>query len=374
MLTGKIPTATSRLKFVGQLALLALIVAMAPNSLAQSPPDELPHENLTTLRTADGKTVPITCVRQWEQRKEQIRAAVQQVMGPLPQPKQAVPLAVQTLEETRADHYTRRKVAYHTDSPTTRVRAWLFIPDHQPNARLPAVLCLHQTTPVGKDEPAGVAGQRHFKYAQELAERGFVTLAPDYPSFGEYPYDFDKDDYQSGSMKAIYDNIRAVDLLESLPEVDGERIGCIGHSLGGHNSIFTAFFEPRIKAVVSSCGFTQFSHYKGGDLTGWTSARYMPRIASEYGKNPKRMPFDFTELVASLAPRAFLAVAPLKDDNFDVEGVRPIIAAAKPIYRLYHSEGALAVEHPDIAHDFPPEMRKKAYEFLEQHLKAPQQP
>lgn len=362
-------TADDRRGF-GRFLWTVLLSGLASNAHAQSARDKLPHENLTILTAAGGQSEPITSVAQWERRKQQVRDAVQLVMGPLPMPSEKTPLDVQSLEETRVGNAVRRKVAYYTDSPTARVRAWLFLPDHEPSAKLPAALCLHQTTNVGKDEPAGVAGQRHFEYARELAERGFVTLAPDYPSFGEYPYDFNKDDYQSGSMKAIYDNIRAIDLLESLPEVDPQRIGCIGHSLGGHNSIFTAFFEPRIKAVVSSCGFTQFSHYMGGDLTGWTSARYMPRIASAYGKKPEQMPFDFTELVAGLAPRAFLAVAPLKDDNFDVEGVRRIIKGAEPIYRLYHAEDSLAAEYPDTGHDFPPASRQRAYEFLEKHLGA----
>jgi hypothetical protein len=146
------------------------------------------------------------------------------------------------------------------------------------------------------------------------------------------------------------------------------RIGCIGHSLGGHNAIFTAFFDGRIKAVVSSCGFTQFAKYKGGDLAGWTSQRYMPRIAEKYGNSPARVPFDFTELIAALAPRAFLAVAPVKDDNFDVEGVRNIMSAAGPIYALYGQRDNLQADYPNVGHDFPNDSRRKAYEFLDKHL------
>jgi cephalosporin-C deacetylase-like acetyl esterase len=51
---------------------------------------------------------------------------------------------------------------------------------------------------------------------------------------------------------------QALDVLEALPEVAVERIGVIGHSLGGHSGMFTAVFEPHIKAIVSSCGFTTF--------------------------------------------------------------------------------------------------------------------
>jgi pimeloyl-ACP methyl ester carboxylesterase len=209
-------------------------------------------------------------------------------------------------------------------------------------------------------------------YARELAERGFVTLAPDYPSLGEHEHDFDADEYASGSMKAIYDNIRAVDLLQTLPEVDGERIGCIGHSLGGHNGLFTAVFDERIKAVVTCCGFTRFGKYMGGDLTGWSGPRYMPLIKRRYGLSPDRMPFDFTEVIAALAPRAVFIVAPLHDDNFEVEGVRDVVAAARPVYELLGHSKALEVVYPDCGHDFPDAARREAYRFLETALRARQ--
>ena len=138
-------------------------------------------------------------------------------MGPLPRPAVPVPLDVQTLNETRLGPIVRRKIAYHTDSPTRRVAAYLFLPA-KPDGKVPAILCLHQTTKIGKDEPAGLGPNVDLQYALQLARRGYVTLAPDYPSFGEYAETFDpKEGYASGTMRAIYDNIRAIDLLQSLP-------------------------------------------------------------------------------------------------------------------------------------------------------------
>ncbi len=209
-------------------------------------------------------------------------------------------------------------------------------------------------------------------YAHELANRGYVCLAPDYPSFGDYKYDFRQGENRlaSGTMKAIWNNIRGVDLLESLPEVDGERIGCIGHSLGGHNTIFTGVFDQRIKALVSSCGFTAFHDYYGGKLAGWTSDRYMPRIRDEYGNDPDRVPFDFHELVAALAPRAFFANAPQLDSNFDVDGVKKVVRAAGEVYELLGAESRLQAVYPDSAHDFPDEQRRQAYQWLDRQLKG----
>ena len=83
-------------------------------------------------------------------------------------------------------------------------------------AKLPAMLCLHQTVKIGKGEPAGVGGAREPAYALELAERGYVTLAPDYPNFGDYKIDLYAKGYASATMKGIWNHMRAVDLLQSL--------------------------------------------------------------------------------------------------------------------------------------------------------------
>src|SRR6185369_1322999 len=78
----------------------------------------------------------------------------------------------------------RRKITYQTE-PGDRVAAYLFLPPAD-GKKLPAVLCLHQTTKLGKAEPAGLGGLKNLHYALELAERGYITLAPDYPGYGDY--------------------------------------------------------------------------------------------------------------------------------------------------------------------------------------------
>lgn len=353
------------------IVLFACTVLLMGNGLtvaADPVPAYSEHLDLLYYLDADGKRHPIKTTDDWETRRRHVRHHMQTVMGPLPRPEQPVPLNVRVVETERIGGITRKKIVYHTDSPERTVRAYLLVPDLPPGEKRPAVLCLHSTQPLGGAEPAGFGDRTTRQYSLHLARRGYVTLAPDYPSFGEYQYDFDQDEYISGTMKAIYDNIRAVDLLQSLAEVDPERIGCLGHSLGGHNAMFTAVFEPRIKVVVSNCGFTRFHKYYGGNLKGWTSARYMPLIAERYGNDPDRVPFDFTEIVGALAPRPFLASAPLHDDNFEVSGVRDVIAAAKPIYELYGKPENLRANYPDCAHDFPEDVREVAYGFLDRHL------
>lgn len=322
------------------------------------------HTDLTYVERGE-KQHPIKSAADWEVRRGHVLANLQRVMGPLPSPLRRVPVDVKIVEEKRVGALVRRKITYQSD-PDDRVPAYLFVPADPPAKKLPAILCLHQTNAFGKDETAGLRGNPEHKYALDLAERGYITIVPDYPSFGEHRFDFKtKTTYASGSMKAIWDNIRALDVLETLPEVDRERIGVIGHSLGGHNGMFTAVFEPRIKVIVSSCGFTTF---RKDDLPSWTGPRYMPRIQTHFGNDAKKVPFDFQEIVAAFAPRPFLACAAEKDDDFDVSGVREVMKAAEGVYQLHGAEKDLSAYYPAGKHAFPADARKEAYEFLDRYL------
>jgi dienelactone hydrolase len=273
---------------------------------------------------------------------------------------------LEQLEEVAEERYLRRKIRFEAE-PGDWVPAWLLMPK-TPKRPLPAVMCLHQTVKIGKDEPAGLGGKPNLAYAKELASRGYVAMAPDYPNFGEYQIDVYAKGYQSATMKGIHNHRRAVDLLESMKDVDARRIGVCGHSLGGHNSLFLAAFEPRIQCAITSCGFTAFPKYYGGNLTGWSHKGYMPKIASVYGKDPKQMPFDFPEILAAIAPRAIYINAPKRDANFEVTGVEDCVRAATPVFQLHRRPQALAVEYPDAEHDFPPATRERAYTFLDRVL------
>ena len=322
---------------------------------------------LLKVMTTDGKSRAAKTAAEWEPRRRHILGALERAMGPFPNPAKRVALDVKVLEEVKLDGgLVRRKLSYASDA-TDRVSAYLFLPDVSSKMKLPAILCLQQTTAAGKSEPAGLAGDASLHYALHLARRGYVTFAPDYPSFADSKYDFAPPHGSvSGSMKAVWDNVRAVDFLEKLPEVDAARIGVIGHSLGGHNAMFTAVFEPRLRVSVSSCGFTTF---RKDDLPSWTGPRYMPRIKNEFANDAAKVPFDFPEIVAAFAPRPFLACAAEQDNDFDVSGVRDVMAAAKSVYELFGAAPKLEAFYPKAPHSFPAEARACADEFLDRHLK-----
>lgn len=328
----------------------------------------------------------ITTAEQWEPRRRSIVAAVEQVTGPVPGPAFHVPLDLKVIKEEDCGKYIRKTIAYNVD-PNDRVESYLLIPKGIKRP-VPAILALHGTNNFGKGSVVGLVEQtpsakRRF-YGHELAERGYVVLAPDYWYYGLYRgkyrivksewYDPHQQGYASATMKGVWNHMRAIDVLETVKEVDATRIGAIGHSLGGYNTLFLGLFDPRVKVMVSSAGYNSFvdyaaSKYGGGDLSNWGIDKHMRRIRTVYGNDPKKVPFDFPELLAALAPRPVFTNAPLRDNYFAHAGVVKCLKAAQPVYKLFGCEDPLPVQSPDAEHDFPDEQRKAAYEFLDRHLK-----
>jgi dienelactone hydrolase len=310
----------------------------------------------------------ISSIQQWEQSvRPEILRRMQEVMGPFPGPEKRGELDARVEEEVDCGPYIRRFLTYQSE-PGSRVPAYLLIPKTvlENQARAPAVLGLHQTHRLGQKVVVGLGDSPNDEYGVELVKRGFVCVAPAYPLLANYAPELKKLGYVSGTMKAIWDNVRAIDLLETLPYVQKGSFAAIGHSLGGHNSLFTATFDPRIKVVVTSCGFDSFRDYMDGKIGGWTSERYMPRLA-EYAAADR--PFDFQHVLAALAPKSIFVSAPIRDSNFKAASVDQVCAAARPIFELYGAESRLIVRHPDVEHSFPKEMREESYRLIEKVLK-----
>ncbi len=335
-------------------------------------PDQL--RPLLECLDSSGTTRPVTTPSDWGLRRSLIIAGFESAAGPLPARIQLPPTAPRvTASEDRNGHL--RQTIDITSGDGDRIPAYLYVPKNiRPGEKRPGIVALHPTHTIGKGVVDGQSERPNRAYARELADRGYVVIAPDYPSFGEYKdYDFKSDRYLSGTMKGIWNHMRCVDLLVARKDVDPGRIGAIGHSLGGHNALFLGVFDPRVKAVVSSCGWTPFHDYYGGNLKGWTSDRYMPRLRNVYGLDPDKAPFDFHELIAALAPRAFFSNSPLRDANFDFRGVEKAVPAARRVYELLGAPNNLRATYPDAEHDFPPTVRQEAYRFLDRFLRHAEQ-
>ncbi len=304
---------------------------------------------------------------EWASRRREILANMQLVMGSLPA-RSNLALDIVEFERFETPQFTRTYITFAGDD-NDRVPGYLLVPKGLIRPA-PAVLCLHQTTRIGKGEPAGIGPNPNLRYAAELSARGYITLAPDYPNFGDYFFNPYERGYASATMKGVRNHMRAVDVLQSTSQVDAGRIASIGHSLGGHNTLFGGAFDERLRVLVTSCGFNSFRKYYGGNLTGWSHKGYMPWIAEKFGKDPARMPFDFPDVLAALAPRPVFINAPLRDTNFEVSGVKDCVEFASRIYsKVFQAADRLVAVHPDAAHEFPSQIREQAYQFLDRWLK-----
>ena len=235
-----------------------LFLVLAGPVLAGAERVRLDRNDLLQYRDSQGKIRPVETAADWERRRAEIVQGMQEVMGEMPGEDRRVPLEPRVLEEVDRGTYVRRLITYQSE-PESRTPAYLCIPKDvlAGQRRAPAVLCLHGTNrEVGHQIVVRPELRRGRAYGAELAERGYVTLSPAYPHLANYWPNLGGLGYVSGTMKAIWDNSRGLDLLASLPYVDDSKgFASIGHSLGGHNSIYTAVLDQRIRAVVSSCGF-----------------------------------------------------------------------------------------------------------------------
>ena len=351
------------------------IVAAATNPAVALAWARLPRTNLLVYHNRHGEVLPVQSKADWQKRRAEIMRGFEQIAGPLPGQAKRCALAVRVEEKTDCGDYERQLITYASE-PGARVPAYLLVPKAvlQSRKKAPAVLCLHSTDMEYGHRVAVEQLRDHYRaYAHDLAARGFVVLAPAYPLMADYQPDLKALGWQSGTLKAVWDNLRGLDLLDSLPYVNSGKYGVIGHSLGGHNAIYTALFDPRIKVIIASCGFDSFLDYYQGSPTnwqpehGWCQARYLPRLADYRGRLAE-IPFDFHELLGALAPRRVFINAPLNDSNFNARSVDEIVRAAAAVYRLHDAENNLAVAHPATGHDFPEAERERAYQLLAAEL------
>jgi hypothetical protein len=362
---------------VARSILPALFVLLFTSHVHAQTGTRLDRTNLLQFRTASGKVEPITRPEDWQHRRQEILAGMQQVMGKYPGTADRLDPSIDIVEEADAGSYVRRLITYQSETDD-RTPAYLCIPKDvlAGKRKAAAVLCLHPTdNTVGHKVVVGLGGRAGRQYAAELAERGYVTISPSYPHLANYYPNLGKLGYVSGTMKAIQDNSRAIDLLETLDYVDtSPGVGAIGHSLGGHNAIYTAVFDQRISVIVSSCGFDSYLDYYGASENvwffgkGWCQIRYMPRL-SDYRGRLDEIPYDFHELLGALAPRPLFVNAPTRDSNFVADSVDRCAAAARPVYKLLGNEKSLVIRHPDSDHNFPDDMRAEAYKLIDSVLR-----
>jgi dienelactone hydrolase len=313
---------------------------------------------------------------------DQLRSRILARLGRFPE---SVGLEVREEAIHEAPDHIRTLISYLVE-PDERITAWLLRPRAPaPEDGWPAVVACHQHAgnfAWGKSEPAGLTPDPMYHYGLELCRRGYVVICPDHlcfedrrtparllaksPELVDAQYELFEltSRLLEGSClqaKYLHDLRAAVDVLTGLSEVDGSRLGTIGHSLGGQEALWLTWFDPRIRAGVSSCGFAPLRDILAAGINH-NNAMYVPGLL-EVG--------DVEDVVGSLAPRPFLLTSGEEDRLFPIEGVRRLVARVRAAYEAAGGAGRFeAILFPG-GHSFPENLRQRAYAFLDRYLKAP---
>ncbi|HEO71508.1 MAG TPA: hypothetical protein ENN80_09600, partial [Candidatus Hydrogenedentes bacterium] len=167
-----------------------------------------------------------------------------------------------------------------------------------------------------------------------------------------------------------WDTMRAVDFLETLDVVDPKRIGCVGHSLGGHSSLFAAAFEPRIAAVVSNGG--QLSWVR--DTDHWSRPTtnngapvhnyvYIRKFRPYLEDKAKPLPVDFEHLMMLVAPRPLLIQG--TESEFARDDSVNKLAQAAEVYRALDAGDRPALFSFPGKHNYPPVAKRHSFVWFD---------
>ncbi len=273
--------------------------------------------------------------------------------------------------------YERRLVSYRVETDE-RAHAYLAVPLKH-TGKLPALVVLHGTFKQGKERAAGLVDNPEKAYLDHLAKRGYVIIAPDHFVAGhrippEGPYETGRFHAKHPNWTAVgkftYEHSIAVDVLQSLDVVDVERIGALGHSLGGHGTFFLAAYDSRIKAAASNCSASFFRH--NSKVEAWSRDHWYVyfkpiRAGLLRGELPE---IDFHEIISLIAPRAFLDLSALNDGDPLTQRQRVLMnLKIMDVYELEKAPGNFAFYVHGRGHSVKHESRELMYGWMDTHLK-----
>ncbi|MBL8816161.1 MAG: dienelactone hydrolase family protein [Planctomyces sp.] len=312
---------------------------------------------------SDGKK--ISQWEDWLEHREQLRRHWLKFLGPMPHPRPKVQLEV--LQSNEVDHVVRQLVRYEGE-PDLPVEGYLLFPkDAEGSGKtFPAIIGLHQTTDASIDEIAGVSGPDAMQIGLKLAQRGYVVFCPrcflwqNATSLNNAVEQHRKRHPQTlGMAKMLYDAMRGVDVLESLPFVDKTRIGSIGHSLGAKEVLYLMAFDDRVRAGVASEGGMALRS------TNWNAPWYLGSAIDD-----ESFPLNHHQLLAMIAPRPFLVLGGESGPGA-ADGDRSwvLIDAAMPVWRLSGHPVRIGLLNHNEGHSVSPLSFERMAEWLDVYVR-----
>jgi dienelactone hydrolase len=324
-----------------------------------------------------GRFVPPESAAEWKSRRSEIRRVVLTSLGELP-PRPS-PASVKVVSVDKKEGYRVEKFVFH-NGVDMEVPGYVAIPDKR-QGRLPAILTMHGH---GSSKENMFGYQPTSQYVSEmLARQGYVVLGIDSyfngerrgkgPA-GEREMQARNSDQEMSLFKLnlwlgrtlwgmmLRDEQIALDYLASRPEVDPNRIGAQGMSMGSTRSWWLAAIDDRIKAVVGVACFTRYE-----DIISTRNLRahgiyyFVPGILKH---------FDSEGIMALIAPRPFLALTGDRDQGSPPSGMKKLEEVLARVYKVNgHPDNFQSIIYPETGHVYTDDMKQRMVAWFDGHLK-----
>ena len=362
---------SNRIRFVLPIGLMLLLVVGNGNTFAQRKPTSTQFAKYFAVETArieKNCLNDLTTLEDWEKRKTEYRSQLLEMLGLDPMPEKT-DLKVTYTKETKGDGFRVRNLHFQS-RPHLYVTGNLYIPDNV-NEKLPAILYVCGHGAVKKDGVSYGNKVHYHHHGSWFARNGYVCLTIDSLQLGEiegihhgtYRYDmwwWLSRGYTPAGVEA-WNCVRAIDLLQSLPEVDPQRIGVTGRSGGGAYSWWIAAIDERIKAAVPVAGITDMrNHVVDHCVEGHCDCMYFVNTYQ----------WDYPMLAAMIAPRPLMISNTDSDSIFPLDGVYRTHEKVRRVYQLYEKEKDLAFHITAGPHKDTQELRVHAFRWFNFHLKG----
>ena len=302
-----------------------------------------------------------TTAAEWQQRREEIHDALERAWGGFPETP--CPLDPQKLGEEPRDGYRFERWIFQT-LPGVWMTGFAYVPEG--DGPFPAILSVHGHWKHAKQDP--VVQSRCIG----AAKLGFFVLAVDAFGAGERGLGEQLGEYHGEMVGTtlfpigrplsgiqVYENMRAVEYLQTRPEVDGAKIGVTGASGGGNQTMYAGAFDDRFGAVVPCCSVGTYDSYL---TTASCMCEVVPTgltITEEWG------------VLGSVAPRGLMIINATQDAfQFSVGEAEKSLAYLRPVFDVTGEPTHLKHAIFDWKHDYHQPMREAMYGWMTLHLKG----
>lgn len=367
-------------------AILALCIPVITHAQTTEP-DTSPGDKMIaeyfrfeTQRLQGTPVKDVKTLEDWTDKRDTYRSQLLEMLGldPMPERTDLKPTVTGRVEHAE---FTVEKLHYQS-RPGLYVTGNLYLPKNV-SEKLPAILYVCGHGRVKKDGVSYGNKVHYHHHGSWFARNGYVCLTIDTLQLGEIEgvhhgtyrekmWWWLNRGYTPAGVEA-WNCVRALDYLQSRPEVDGDRIGVTGRSGGGAYSWWIAAIDDRIKCAVPVAGITDLqNHVYDGQSDRFPDGCVEGHCDCMFMVNTHR--WDYPMVAAMVAPRPLMISNTDSDSIFPLDGVYRTFADSRKIYSLYGKPENIALNIEAGGHSDTQQLRVSAFAWLNKHLKGKSEP